>query len=213
MVEEQQHGFAFEKWVIELAKHVNPDKSHMLAGYTDKWDLPEELNPIASGGPISIKTAKWNSSIGFGDARRQFQIKHKFTLVVGFWERSGLQRRVVKIVSLLVPPEEWATLWGPITLSDLEKLDAEIKNRNYTNEQARQVAKQIVASPPFTKSVFCANRKIDSKGQRRLQCSLTQKNFFQRLAPKINCEKEEAPMLWGHLIPPFLPGRPRFGAP
>lgn len=212
MVEEQQHGFAFEKWVVELAKHLNPDKSHLLASYTHKWDLPAELNPISNGGPVSIKTAKWNSSIGFGDARRQFQIDHKFTLVVGFWERSGLRKRVVKIVPVFVQPVLWASLWKPISFSDLENLDAQIKNRGCNYKEARQVAQRVVTSAPFTDSVFRANPKIDSKVQRRLQCSLTQENFFKHLAPKISGDKEDAPTLWGHAIPPFLPGRPRFGA-
>ena len=212
MVEEQQHGFAFEKWVIELAKHLHPDKSHLLAGYTHKWDLPAELNPIPSGGPVSIKTAKWNSNIGFGDARRQFQVDHKFTLVVGFWERSGLRKQVVKIVAVSVTPELWASLWNPVAFSDLERLDSQIKNRSYNYREARQIAQQIVTAKPFTDSVFRANPKIDSKVQRRLQCSLTQENFFKRLAPKINADKDDAPMLWGNVIPPFLPGRPRFGA-
>lgn len=212
MVEEQQHGFAFEKWVIELAKHLSPDKSHLLGGYTDKWDLPEDLNPVANGGPISIKSAKWNSSIGFGDARRQFQIDHKFTLVVGFWERSGLRKRVVKIVPVFIQPDLWASLWRPIVLSDLENLDAQIKNRGCNYREARRGAQQAVTSAPFTNSVFRANPKIDSKVQRRLQCSLTQENFFKHLAPNINCDKDDEPTLWGHAIPPFLPGRPRFGA-
>jgi hypothetical protein len=212
MVEEQQHGFAFEKWVVELAKHLNPDKSHLLAGYTDKWDLPEELNPVADGEPVSIKTAKWNSGIGFGDARRQFQVDHTFTLVVGFWERSGLRKRVVKIVPVLVQPDLWASLWEPITFSDLEKLDAQIKNRGYSFKEARQLAQRAVTSAPFADSVFRANPKIDSKVQRRLQCSLTQENFFKHLAPKITGDKEDEPKLWGHAIPPFLPGRARFGA-
>ena len=212
MVEEQQHGFAFEKWVIELAKHLRPDKSHLLAGYTDKWDLPAELNPIPDGGPVSIKTAKWNSAIGFGDARRQFQVDHKFTLVVGFWEQSGLRKQVVKIVAAGVTPKLWASLWNPVTFFDLERLDAQIKNRSYNYREARQAAQQIVTAAPFTDSIFRANPKIDSKVQRRLQCSLTQENFFKHLAPEINCDKEDEPMLWGNAIPPFLPGRPRFGA-
>ena len=78
MVEEQQHGFAFQKWVVEHAKHLYEIKTgespEAEIGYTDEWDLPASLNPNSSDGPVSIKTAKWNSGIGFGDARRQFQI-------------------------------------------------------------------------------------------------------------------------------------------
>ena len=212
MVEEQQHGFAFQKWVIELAKFLNPSKSHLLHGYTHKWDLPAELNPDSDGGPISIKTAKWNSSIGFGDARRQFEVDHKFTLVVGFWERDGLRKRVVKIVPVIVEHNLWASLWKPITFADLKKLDDQIKNRNQTYAEARQLAQRTVNAPPFNNSVFRANPKIDSKVQRRLQCSLTQENFFAHLAPKVNRDKEDEPVLWGHTIPSFLPGQPRFGA-
>ncbi|MDE3066369.1 MAG: hypothetical protein KGJ60_02345 [Verrucomicrobiota bacterium] len=88
MVEEQQHGFAFQKWTIELAKYLyevkNGKPPAAETGYTDEWDLPASLNPNPADGPVSVKTAKWNSSIGFGDARRQFQIAQPFTLVVGF---------------------------------------------------------------------------------------------------------------------------------
>ena len=216
MVEEQQHGFAFQKWAVELAKHLftikhgKPPEEEI--GYTDEWDLPAKLNPVPSNGPISIKAAKWNSSLDFGDARRRFKIDRKFTLVVGFWERPGPRKQVVKIVSVIIQPSLWASLWRPIKFKDLEKLDAQIKDRGYNHKEARRLAQRMVIAPPFTDSIFRANRKIDSKGQRRLQCSLTQTNFFKHLAPKINRDKEDEPMLWGHAIPPFLPGRPRFGA-
>jgi hypothetical protein len=191
---------------------LNPSKSHLLGGYTHKWDLPAELNPDSSGGPISIKTAKWNSGIGFGDARRQFQIDQKFTLLVGFWEQGGSQKRVVKVVSVVVMPDLWASLWKPVKFADLQKLDEQIKDRNLHYKAARRIANTTVNMPPFTDSVFRANRKIDSKGQRRLQCSLTQKNFFDYLAPKVSRDKDDEPVLWGHEIPPLLPGQPRFGA-
>lgn len=82
MAEEQQHGFAFQKWCVEVIKHLHPNKNPPPISYTEKWDLPASLNPEPDGGPISIKTAKWNSGIAFGDACRQFQIDHKFTLIV-----------------------------------------------------------------------------------------------------------------------------------
>ena len=216
MVEEQQHGFAFEKWVIELAKHLYTIKHGKSPegkiGYTDEWDLPVSLNPNPVDGPISIKVAKWNSSIGFGDARRQFQIDQTFALVVGFWEQDGLRKRVVKIVPVVVRPDLWASLWTPIQFEDLKKLDEQIKDRTLNYVDARRPANATVNAPPFTKSIFSANRKIDSKEQRRLQCTLTQKNFLDYLAPHVSRDKEDEPMLWGHAIPPFLPGRPRFGA-
>lgn len=139
--------------------------------------MPKSLNPNPADGPISIKTAKWNCSIGFGDARRRFKIDHKFTLVVGFWERTGPGKRVVKIVSVFVQPGSWALLWKPIQFKDLKKLDEQIKDRRLHYLEARRLAKATVSAPPFTDSIFRVNPKIDSKEQRRLQCTLTQKTF------------------------------------
>ena len=158
MVEEQQHGFAFQKWVVELAKHLYEVKNGKSAdeeiGYTNEWDLPASLNPNPSNGPVSIKMAKWNSSIGFGDARRQFQINHKFTLMVGFWEQDGLRKRVVKIVPVIVEHGLWASLWRPIEFADLRNLDEQIKDRNQTYREARQLAQRTVNAPPFSDSIF-----------------------------------------------------------
>jgi len=215
MVEEQQHGFAFQKWVVELAKHLYEVKNGKSAdeeiGYTDEWDLPASLNPNPSNGPVSIKMAKWNSSIGFGDARRQFQINHKFTLMVGFWEQDGLRKRVVKIVPVIVEHGLWASLWRPIEFADLRNLDEQIKDRNQTYREARQLAQRTVNAPPFSDSIFRVNPKIDSKIQRRLQCSLTQEKFFSHLAPNVSRDKKDEPALWGQVMPPFLPGQSRFG--
>jgi hypothetical protein len=212
MVEEQQHGFAFQEWCVELIKHLNPNKSHSPSNYTEKWDLPASLNPEPDGGPVSIKTAKWNSAIGFGDARRQFEINHKFTLIVGFWEQDGLRKRIVKIALVVIAPTLWISLWKPIKFADLEKLDKQIKDRSRSYKEARQLAQLAVGSSPFSDSIFRVNPKIDSKTQRRLQCSLTQEKFFNYLAPNINRDKEDDPVLWEQPFRPFLPGRPRFGA-
>lgn len=108
MVEEQQHGFAFQHWVTELAKQlrISGDPRESSAGnYTSKWDLPSALNPNPDGGPVSIKTAKWNSGIGFGDARRQFQIDETFTLIVGFGNamvRASVSSRLLRSVCIRV---------------------------------------------------------------------------------------------------------------
>lgn len=212
MAEEQQHGFAFQEWCVELIKHLNPNKSHSPSSYTEKWDLQAALNPEPDGGPVSIKTAKWNSGIAFGDACRQFQIDHKFTLIVGFWERDGLRKRIVKIVLVVITPSLWTSLWQPIKFADLEKLDKQIKDRNRSYREARQLARLAVSVAPFSDSIFRVNPKIDSKVQRRLQCSLTQEKFFKYLAPNINADKEDDPVLWEQPFRSYLPGRPRFGA-
>jgi hypothetical protein len=118
----------------------------------------------------------------------------------------------VKIVPVTIEHGLWTSLWKPIEFADLKNLDDQIKDRNQTYREARQLAQRTVNAPPFSGSIFRVNPKIDSKVQRRLQCSLTQEKFFNHLAPNVSPDKEDAPTLWGQVMPPFLPGQSRFGA-
>jgi len=211
MPEEQQHGFAFQAFVKQLATRLT---GCQVANdqYTGKWDLPPQANPIANGGPISIKTAQWGTGIGFGDALRQFDVAERFTLVVGFWKWHGGAKRVVKVVVVSVEPEVWQGLWHPIQRANLAQLDAVVKDMTRRPAGARLAAQAIVTRAPFTGAVITVNRKIDSKGQRRVQCSLTQAKFFTHLAPQFQAAPEAEPSLWGERAPLELPGRKRFGA-
>lgn len=211
MPEEQQHGFAFQGFVRRLAIRLTGcEVTDEIC--TGKWDLPPEANPVASGGPISIKTARWATGIGFGDALRQFGVAERFTLIVGFWEWRDGVKRVVKVVAASVEPEVWQRLWHPIERADLAQLDAVVKDMTRRPAEARLAAQAIVARAPFTEAIITVNRKIDSKSQRRVQCSLTQAHFFTHLAPQVQAAPDAAPSLWGERAPLELPGRKRFGA-
>lgn len=211
MPEEQQHGFAFQAFVKQLATRLT---GCQVANdqYTGKWDLPPQANPIANGGPISIKTAQWGTGIGFGDALRQFDVAERFTLVVGFWKWHGGAKRVVKVVVVSVEPEVWQGLWHPIERAQLAQLDAIVKNRNQGHKRARRAAKAIVAQEPFARAIITVNPKIDSGRQRRVQCGLTHTLFFKHLTLQDQADLDAEPSLWGEHAPLELPGRKRFGA-
>lgn len=67
--------------------------------------------------------------------------------------------------------------------------------------------------PPFSQSQITLNPKIDSKGQRRLQCSLNFDKVFQVLAPEIDATAEQEPKLFGVRVPnPFLSSPRHFSA-
>jgi hypothetical protein len=193
----QQHGFAFEKWVAS---------KFFSLSYTARWDIHRKMNPEGEdAGPISIKTAKWRSPIGLGDARRQFEILHNFTLVVGFWEQKGARKRIVRVVVAKVGAERWRSLWGQLTASDLDSLDRVIKNRKVDHEAAQERAKQGKARLAEKGSLIVLNPKIDSKGQRRLQCSLPFDVFFSRIVGEQNPQRDAKPTLWGELVDVVLP--------
>lgn len=197
--ERQHHGVVFEKWVREVFFD-----GYTPSGYTQKWDIPAAANQRHGGIPVNPKAAKYRGPVDLGDALRQFDIEEPFLLVIGYWEEKAGVRRMVSINTARVEPGVWRRLWGDITRADLEKLDAVIKDRSLSPEEARRRAQEIKRQPPFAHAVITLNPKIDSKTQRRLQCSLSFSEVSRRLFSEPPLP-QDPPMLWGVAWPGFPP--------
>jgi len=202
--EVQRHGLVFEEWVRNTFF-----AGHRPSNYTQKWDIPAAVNTRFGRVPVNPKAAKYGTPVDLGDALRQFKIDEPFLLVIGFWRQEGEVKRFVNIVAPRIAPEQWRKLWGPVTLADLQRLDAVIKDKSLTPEQARAAARRIKSAPPFTQSVIVVNPKIDSKTQRRLQCSLRFDDVFKHLVPDGNREMQDQPALWGVAFPTTVASKPR----
>lgn len=209
--EVQAHGLVFERWVLDTFFN-----SYRPAGYTQKWDIPAEANrladPALTGLPANPKAVKLGAPVGLGDALRQHDIDEPFLLILGYWEQvSPEEKRFVKIIAARVEPETWRGLWGDVTRADLERLDAVIKDRDRTPAEARRSAQAMKARPPYSTSVIVLNPKIDSKGQRRLQCSLRYEDVLKHLAPGIapGPNRDSPPALWGVAFSETVASKPR----
>lgn len=204
MPEVQRHGFDFENWVKEKFF------ADFNATYTQKWDIPSEANSLPKvpkefrGLPVSIKTCKFGSPIGFGDALRQFRNEEDFLLIVGFWKQSGIYKNFVAVEGVKITSDSWRNLFLPVEIADLILLDSTIKNVGFHYSEARQKAKEIKSSDKFRQAKIVLNPKIDSKTQRRLQCSLPFSIFWQDFVGKESYQKIDSE-LFGEKIPnPFL---------
>ncbi len=198
--EEQGHGYLFEEWV-----RATFFDNYQSASYTQEWDVAKEANKRYGGVPVSIKFTKYGTSVDLGDALRQFQIDEDFLLIIGYWKQEGSRKRIVNIVAATVTPALWKSLWSPLTRDDLLKLDAVVKDRTLPYRQAQAEAKRIKSAPAFKQAIMTVNPKIDSKRQRRLQCSLRFGTVFERLAPKADPHPLAEPKLFGIPAPePFL---------
>lgn len=202
--EVQQHGLVFEQWVRDTFF-----EGYRPPNYTQKWDIPAAVNKKFGGVPVNPKAAKFGTPVDLGDALRQFQIEEPFLLVVGFWEQIGDEKRFVNIVAPRIDPAQWKKLWWPVTLADLQRLDAVIKDKNLSPEEARAAAQRIKNAPPFTQAIIVVNPKIDSKTQRRLQCSLRFDDVFTHLVPGGNRAPQDQPALWGIAFPHAVASKPR----
>jgi hypothetical protein len=202
--EVQRHGLVFEKWVRDTFFH-----GYKPVSYTQRWDIPAVENRDHGGLPVNPKAAKHGTAIDLGDAFRQYEIDEPFLLVVGFWAQDGDVKRIVNIAAPEVRPELWRKLWAPVTYNDLLKLDALIKDTGRSVEEIRRLALKLKNSPPFSEAVIQVNPKIDTAGQRRLQCSLRFPDFFRHLAPGTDAGPQEHPALFGVEYPGPITSPPR----
>jgi hypothetical protein len=202
--EVQHHGLVFEAWIDDTFFG-----GYRPPSYTQKWDIPAVQNKNHGGVPVNPKAVKYGAPVDLGDALRQFDIAEPFILALGFWEQDGDEKHLVNIIVPRIEPAMWRKLWGSITRADLEKLDAVIKDKSLTPEAARAAAKKIKSTAPFISAVIEVNPKIDSKTQRRLQCSLRFEDVFKYLAPDADPRRQEHPALWGVEFPRTVESKPR----
>lgn len=211
MVEVQAHGFSFEKWV----------RDNFFAGYAgsymQKWDVPAEANVNRAIPesfrhlPVSIKTAGFSSSINLGDILRQRQIDSDFLMIVGFWrQRNATEKWFEEIGFARFTSASWAELWGRLTFAQIQSIDVVVKDLALPCTVAQQRARDWKRSTPeVATSHLIVNPKIDSKRQRRIQCSLPFRTFWQH-AGRIPVP-QAAPQLFGHAFPnPVLSARRQF---
>ncbi len=202
--EVQKHGLVFEEWIRDTFFD-----GYAPPSYTQKWDIPAAANTLHGGVPVNPKAAKDRTPVDLGDALRQYDIAEPFILIIGYWRQDGEKKRFVNIVAPRIEPDAWRKLWGPVTRADLEQLDAVIKDRALSPAEARRQAQAIKNAPPFTESVIVVNPKIDSKTQRRLQCSMRFEDVFKFLAPDADPAPQETPSLWGVPFPGEVASAPR----
>jgi len=194
--EVQAHGLLFERWLC-----VTFFGGHEPAGYTQKWDIPAEANKNHGGIPVNPKAVKHGAPIGLGDALRQHDIAEPFLLIIGAWEQADAKtKRWVNARAARVEPAQWRALWGGVTRADLERLDAVVKDKALTLEEARARAQAMKTQPPFTTAVIPLNPNSD-RSQRRLQCSLRFDDFFTHLAPGAPRGRLERPEIFGVPLP------------
>lgn len=214
----QQHGLDFEDWIKETFF-----ESYTQPGNTDKWDATSvsfknkySLHTAGFQGlPVSMKTCKYGSSISFGDALRQIENNEDFLLIAAFWKRAGSKKNIVSIGAVRIAAENWQNLFvteeeaeaetledylKSETIAKIRKLDSGIKNRNISYQEARLFAEKEKSRMP--KLPMSLHQKIDSKSQRRLQCSLPFSVFNDSFKNQFVYQTGDC-KFWDETVPPL----------
>lgn len=168
-----------------------------------KWDIPPDRNHHESvpeefrNISVSVKTAKYGSPIALGDVLRQRSIDEPFLLIVGFWrQRTSFEKWFEDIGWVKFTPAIWNSLWGSLSLRKIAEFDQAVKNLGNHYSVLRKQAKDWKTSVISTSgSRIVINPKIGSNKQRRIQCSLPFRIFWEAVGREATVH--ESPELFG----------------
>jgi len=210
MVEVQKHGFGFESWIRQEIFEITVEEN-----YGRKWDVGPDgakhsLLPKAMHGlPVSIKTCGWGGPVNLSDAIRQMTIDEDFVMIVGFWDQvSAGEKNFTAIRAARFKVADWKRLWRSYDLDSVLSLDRAIKNMDISSDKAHEIADNWkTKNKPKDDLCLRINPKIDSKKQRRIQCSLPFQAFWNHIG---EVPKQALPQLFcGKRFPNPVKSEPR----
>lgn len=164
-MERQAHGFSFEQRVCEkYGVKLN-------SNYTDKWD--GELNNI----PVSIKLEKNGSDIEMADIFRNMSISSDFYLIVGFWEND--KTNIIKEYVLYIDHKDYEELFNFNMIEKFKNLLNNISNDKSDDVKWKsQITSLRKEWKETTPNLIRPRFKRDHKSQKRIQCAINNKDFY-----------------------------------
>lgn len=167
MAERQRHGFDYEELKINENNLIKEDN------YTAKWDTFETYNGLKT--PVSIKCIGLNSSIDFGDFKRQTEVSEDFILYVGFWK--GNKNNIVEEYKILINKDVWASYFGnKVIIKEMLEEMRDISNSYSDDNKWKDYRNKYKVL--YGKSTISLRFKRDHKKQKRIQCGITKPNFI-----------------------------------
>ncbi len=188
MPESQKHGFV---WQNDMMAKVYKIPQAVIASekYTAAHDVPAAHNGLDHV-DLSIKTTGNAKRVDMGDALRIFDTVSsgsKFHMTVIHWVQDGGKKCLVSITEIdLTNSKE--LLFGTLTREEIVALDSAVKAFPKGCSAKDPTCAPITAlceSLSAKSGAIQLNKKIDSKSQRRLQCSFNNFSGFVAAHPEL----------------------------
>jgi len=182
--EVQNHGFIFEKFILK-----NIYKCDKNINYTEIYDLPGEFNIFDKGINISIKTTNNINKICLGDTCRFYNSiidKPLHVLILQYKQTKHFKK--IKSIYEIDLTNSLDILFNNLKYEDIKEYDKEIKNIpnhiKLSKEEKQLYYKNKQKELNNLSGLIYLNPKVDSKIQRRLQCSFNNFNIFIKNYPE-----------------------------
>ena len=182
-MEVQAHGNYYEDLKTRQITGLSKAEYDALKenGYTSGMDI---MKGLMSAYDYSIKTSKGNT-VDCGDILRRRQ-ETDYNLVVGCYSQVGDNKVFYSEYTFYIRPEHEQKLWGKMNYNQLAEYVDYIKNipagkeAQQETKTERTVLKNCVEDK---NALFKIHPKVDSKKQRRVQCSLNIKEVLKADIP------------------------------
>lgn len=171
MTRNQLHGKKFEDFI--KACGLFPGASDSARSVNAGFDIEARFDRLL-GLPTSIK-ASGNDSAALSDARRFFALDEPFRMIVGRYDQVERQKVFARVYEFILTPDALSALRGALTLHDVTEFHHGLLIDRFPHghhQEARGWAKARKAELAHLPTRIVMNPKIDSKAQRRLQCSV-----------------------------------------
>jgi hypothetical protein len=171
MPERQKHGFEYQSYIVEKYGIVEDPN------YTAEWD------GFLNGIPVSVKSQKRGSDIELADYFRNAKKREDFYLFVGFWE--GEKNNIVDEYVLFIPHREYSLLFHEdFTLKFKNLLENITNSREDDTKWKAQISELKKEWKDKTPNLIRPRFKRDHKTQKRIQCAINNKDFFNHFVKR-----------------------------
>ena len=182
-MEVQAHGNYYEDLKTKQITGLSKDEYDALkeSGYTSGMDIEKGL---LSAYDYSIKTSKGNK-VDCGDILRRRQ-ETDYNLVVGCYSQVGDNKVFYSEYTFYIRPEHEQKIWGRMNYNQLAEYVDYIKNipagkeAQQETKTERTVLKNCIEDK---NALMKIHPKVDSKKQRRVQCSLKMSDLIKARIP------------------------------
>lgn len=169
MSNNQQHGKSFED-IVKINYSGSSDHGRLN---TNPFDIESKFDKKL-GLSTSVKTTKSND-IGLSDARRFFSNEEPHRIIVGKYTQNKNKKEINEVYEIIINEDALRKLKGDLDFNVVNEFHEKIKTFAKGNHKEARIyaknQKQLIQSTSDTSIKL--NPKIDSKTQRRLQCSVS----------------------------------------
>lgn len=171
MSEVQQHGNAFEDLKIRELTGLSKIEYDKLKpnGYTSSFDMVEGIIVPFN---VSIKTTG-KKTVECADILKRM-LEQEYMMIVGCYTQQGGDKVFHTEYEFFITPDDYSKIWGSMTYENVKPFVEFVKNIPHGREGQKTTLKErnvLKEQVQCKNSLMKINPKVDSKNQRRVQCS------------------------------------------